>query len=618
MILTNIAKQVVRTMSTFRLALVQLEVNEVKSKNVERAVSYISSAKEHNADIIALPECFNSPYGIQYFPKYAESIPDGETSVALSNAAKENSIYVVGGTIPEIEGDKLYNTCTIWGPDGTLIAKHRKVHLFDIDIPNKITFRESDSLSPGNSLTMFDVKGCKIGIGICYDIRFEEMARIYRNKDISDVLIREARLPLEYRVCDNIDLEIIVAEYENYYKMKFQKYPMLCRKITGREMTREMTNTSKVSKTKVKSVSKQTRSEPVKETNLQQKTTDDNTNHINLAMTVTPIFPNESDGASSEELFNVPMEQSTQSKILKCTEKLYSDNPELRKIAENISCEIILNKLNVHWDDVIGLEECKTAVKEAVVYPLKYPIFFDGPFSPWKGILLYGPPGTGKTMLAKAVATECHCTFFNITASSLVSKWRGDSEKYIRVLFELAYSHSPTIIFIDEIDWIATNKGDCILSEPAKRFRSELLSRLDGLVSNENSNVVLLAATNSPWGIDAALLRRLEKQIYVSLPNEVARLGIFKLYLSNHLLENTDIVNHIIKCTERYSCADIKLLCKQAWLLEISPIWRRLEKKETPVITLKYELKNYEILAKLLKKMSPTVMQIDKYDTWNK
>ncbi|XP_033362709.1 katanin p60 ATPase-containing subunit A-like 1 [Bombus vosnesenskii] len=123
---------------------------------------------------------------------------------------------------------------------------------------------------------------------------------------------------------------------------------------------------------------------------------------------------------------------------------------------------------------------------------------------------------TGKPKLAKAVATECHCTFFNITASSLVSKWRGDSEKYIRVLFELAYSHSPTIIFIDEIDWIATNKGDCILSEPAKRFRSELLSRLDGLVSNENSNVVLLATTNSPWGIDAALPRRLEKQIYVS------------------------------------------------------------------------------------------------------
>ncbi|XP_033363293.1 katanin p60 ATPase-containing subunit A-like 2 [Bombus vosnesenskii] len=312
--------------------------------------------------------------------------------------------------------------------------------------------------------------------------------------DVSDVLFREARLSPEHRVCDNIDLEIIVAEYENDYKMKFQKYPILCKKITGRRMAREVTNASKTSiETKAKSVSKQARSEPVKERNLQQKITDDNTNHINLAMTVTSIFPNESDGRSSEELFNVPMEQSMQSKILKCIEKLYSDNPELQ-----------------------GLEECKTAVKEAVVYPLKYPIFFDGPFFPWKGILLYGPPGTGKTKLAKAVATKCHCTFFNITASSLVSKWRGDSEKYIRVLFELAYSHSPTIIFIGEIDWIATNKGDCILSEPAKRFRSELLSRLDELVSNENSNVVLLATTNSPWGIDAALLRRLEKQIYVS------------------------------------------------------------------------------------------------------
>ncbi|XP_050493914.1 katanin p60 ATPase-containing subunit A-like 2 isoform X2 [Bombus huntii] len=240
----------------------------------------------------------------------------------------------------------------------------------------------------------------------------------HRYIDISDVLFREARLSPEHRVCDNIDLEIIVAEYENYYKMKFQKYPILCKKITGREMTREVTNASKTSiETKAKSFSKQARSEPVKETNLQQKITDDNTNHINLAMTVTSIFPNESDGRSSEELFNVPMEQSMQSKILKCIEKLYSDNTELRKIAEDVSCEIVVNKLNVHWDDVIGLEECKTAVKEAVVYPLKYPISFDGPFSPWKGILLYGPPGTGKTKLAKAVATECHCTFFNITAS---------------------------------------------------------------------------------------------------------------------------------------------------------------------------------------------------------
>ncbi|XP_017888966.1 omega-amidase NIT2 [Ceratina calcarata] len=178
----NIVKQLKRKMSTLSLALVQLEVNQVKANNIERAISYISKAKQKNADIVALPECFNSPYGIQYFPKYCETIPDGVTSAALSKAAKDNSIYVIGGTIPEKAGDKLYNTCTVWDPKGDLVAVHRKVHLFDIDIPNKITFRESEVLSSGSSLTTIEVKGCKIGIGICYDIRFEEMARIYRNK----------------------------------------------------------------------------------------------------------------------------------------------------------------------------------------------------------------------------------------------------------------------------------------------------------------------------------------------------------------------------------------------------------------------------------------------------
>ncbi|KAK1116750.1 hypothetical protein K0M31_018139 [Melipona bicolor] len=427
-------------------------------------------------------------------------------------------------------------------------------------------------------------------------------------------LLREARLTQEYRVCDNIDLKIIITEYENYYKMKFQKYPMLCAKIT-----KETSNARKVtSKAKVPLLPTICKRDSVKEKNEQEKN-DDGTNNINLAMTVTSIFPNQNYGAPSEELFDYPKERTNiQSKISNCIEKLYPGNSELQKIAEDISHEIILNKLNVHWDDIVGLEECKTAVKEAVVYPLKYPIFFNGPFSPWKGVLLYGPPGTGKTMLAKAVATECHCTFFNITASSLVSKWRGDSEKYIRVLFDLAYSHSPTVIFIDEIDWIAINDENYTLSEPAKRFRSELLARLDGLVSTENSNVILLTATNSPWDIDAALLRRLEKRIHVSLPDETARLKMFKLYLNNNLLEDIDIINDIIKHSEKYSCADIKLLCKQAWMLEITPIWKKLEKEEMSIGNLKYELRNYEILANLMKETLPTVTNVNKYNLWNK
>jgi omega-amidase len=103
-----------------------------------------------------LKECFNSPYGTKYFPEYSELIPEGETIKALSKAAKDNKIYLIGGSIPERDESKLYNTCTVFDPSGNMIAKHRKVHLFDIDIPGKITFKESTNLSPGNQLTTFN------------------------------------------------------------------------------------------------------------------------------------------------------------------------------------------------------------------------------------------------------------------------------------------------------------------------------------------------------------------------------------------------------------------------------------------------------------------------------
>ncbi|OAD55176.1 Katanin p60 ATPase-containing subunit A-like 2, partial [Eufriesea mexicana] len=421
-------------------------------------------------------------------------------------------------------------------------------------------------------------------------------------------LTQEATLSPDIQICDNIDLDVIFKEYDGYYKTKFNKYPMLCKKVAKNANTTEY-------KTKVRSTGKQTKTEQVKEKNAQQQMDDDPVNDFNHSLTITPIFAHEHrDGSLSQN--SIPKEQSMQSKISKCIEKLYSANSELRKIAEDVSNEIVLNNLNVHWDDVIGLEQCKNAVKEAIVYPLKYPIFFAKLFSPWKGILLYGPPGTGKTMLAKAVATECNCTFFNITASSLVSKWRGDSEKYIRVLFDLAYSHSPTIIFIDEIDWIATVENN-LLSEPAKRFRSELLTRMDGLVSTENSNVVLLAATNSPWNIDAALLRRLEKRIYVSLPDEITRLHMFRLYLSDEMLEDQNEINMILEMTKSYSSADIKLLCKQAWMTQISPICKQLDQKEISITHLIYKLKDFEVLKQLIGQISPTVTNINKYTQWD-
>ncbi|XP_052773075.1 omega-amidase NIT2-like [Mya arenaria] len=161
-----------------KLALVQLAVGASKPDNLARASRLIKEAASKGANIVALPECFNSPYGTSYFPEYAEPIP-GPSTDTLVKSAQENKIYLVGGSIPEKDGDKIYNTCTVFDPSGNMIGKHRKMHLFDIDVPGKIRFQESETLSPGDDFTMVDTPMCKLGIGICYDIRFAEMAQIY-------------------------------------------------------------------------------------------------------------------------------------------------------------------------------------------------------------------------------------------------------------------------------------------------------------------------------------------------------------------------------------------------------------------------------------------------------
>ncbi|XP_046893060.1 omega-amidase NIT2 [Hypomesus transpacificus] len=171
----------VKAMSKFRLAVVQLHVTKVKADNLTKARRLIKEAASQGAKVVVLPECFNSPYGTGFFPEYAEKIP-GESTQVLSEAAKESGVYLVGGSIPEEDEGKLYNTCAVFGPDGSLVLKHRKIHLFDIDVPGEIRFQESETLSPGSSLSVFDTPYCKVGVGICYDIRFAELAQLYVKK----------------------------------------------------------------------------------------------------------------------------------------------------------------------------------------------------------------------------------------------------------------------------------------------------------------------------------------------------------------------------------------------------------------------------------------------------
>jgi len=186
----------------FTLALIQLgQISTIKANNLNHAREMILKAAAgigatKKPDVIVLPECFNSPYGHVHFPVYAENIAykygapydvsksESESVRMLSSTAKETGAWIIGGSIPErdITDDKLYNTCTVYNPKGELVAIHRKVHLFDIDIPGKITFKESETLSAGTTVNFFDTDFARIGLGICYDVRFPELAMIAARK----------------------------------------------------------------------------------------------------------------------------------------------------------------------------------------------------------------------------------------------------------------------------------------------------------------------------------------------------------------------------------------------------------------------------------------------------
>ncbi|KAG5008865.1 hypothetical protein JHK87_017380 [Glycine soja] len=248
-------------------------------------------------------------------------------------------------------------------------------------------------------------------------------------------------------------------------------------------------------------------------------------------------------------------------------------DPELAAMLER---DVLETSPGVRWDDVAGLTEAKRLLEEAVVLPLWMPEYFQGIRRPWKGVLMFGPPGTGKTLLAKAVATECGTTFFNVSSATLASKWRGESERMVRCLFDLARAYAPSTIFIDEIDSLCNSRGASGEHESSRRVKSELLVQVDG-VSNSATNedgsrkiVMVLAATNFPWDIDEALRRRLEKRIYIPLPNfesrkELIRINLKTVEASCAVAPDVNI-DEVARRTEGYSGDDLTNVCRDASL----------------------------------------------------
>ncbi|XP_048870013.1 vacuolar protein sorting-associated protein 4B-like [Brienomyrus brachyistius] len=248
------------------------------------------------------------------------------------------------------------------------------------------------------------------------------------------------------------------------------------------------------------------------------------------------------------------------------------EDPEKKKLKAQLQGAIVMERPNVKWNDVAGLEGAKEALKEAVILPIKFPHLFTGKRTPWRGILLFGPPGTGKSYLAKAVATEANnSTFFSISSSDLVSKWLGESEKLVKNLFSLARENKPSIIFIDEIDSLCGSRSETE-SEAARRIKTEFLVQMQG-VGNNNEGILVLGATNIPWTLDSAIRRRFEKRIYIPLPEEHARSAMFKLHLGStpNSLTEADF-SALGQKTEGYSGADISIVVRDALMQPVRKV----------------------------------------------
>lgn len=220
---------------------------------------------------------------------------------------------------------------------------------------------------------------------------------------------------------------------------------------------------------------------------------------------------------------------------------------------------------NVAWADIIGMDSVKTLLSEAIRLPKEMPHIFTGNREPTRSVLLYGPPGTGKSMIGKAMACEAGVPFFAVSSAELISKYVGESEKQVKLLFEMVKGAKPCVLFLDEVDALCGDR-EASHSNSTKTVQ-QFLTQLDGMSNTGNMDgVFVLACTNLPWALDEAMRRRLEYRLYIGLPTLEERVQMLRHYVSKneHCVTDAQFLEIAEKYTENFSASDIQKLCKKA------------------------------------------------------
>src|ERR687897_1005353 len=279
---------------------------------------------------------------------------------------------------------------------------------------------------------------------------------------------------------------------------------------------------------------------------------------------------------------------------------------------------LLKEKPEVSWDEVVGLEDAKRAIRESIVYPTKRPDLF--PLGWPRGMLLYGPPGCGKTLLAAAAAAEIDGYFINVDAAAMMSKWLGEAEKNVSKLFKMANKlyeseNIPILLFIDEIDSLLGTRNGEVGGEV--RVKNQFLTEMDGITNkSKNSKLYVIGATNKPWSLEAGFLRRFQKRVYVTLPDNDSRNNLFKQYTSPLKKDKTLKIDELSKLVQGYSASDIKDICQAVQLRVVNELFESGKAMEAQSNPRSISMNDFKEIIKI-RKPSVSIDMIRAYMRWS-